>query len=34
MRGMPHGFTGIGKKTTLFLSLRLPLVSGHFMSIL
>jgi len=25
---------GIGKKMTLFLSLRLPMVSGHFVSIL
>src|SRR5215510_1890078 len=31
---MPHGSTSTGKKTTLFLSLRLPLVSGHFVSIL
>jgi hypothetical protein len=34
MRRMPHNSTGSGKKTTLFLSLRLPLVSGHFVSIL
>src|SRR5215467_12186294 len=31
---MPHNSTGPGKKTTVFLSLRLPLVSGHFVSIL